>query len=438
MGNDSISSRSNGIQVSVVTPSNNNSKAQTVIPTIASTNYNYNVTSDDVEIVDFSGWDNEKIDTYYDTVESAENQKELTHIKYDINWSFGKDASKKWQFGGYQGALDMDCDKWLEDKKIREIINNFYPDAKDEDIELLFYKINRTGCGYVAAVNTIFAEYSKDDRYDFKTRFGINPSQTVNNEHGTYQDYNYEYLVLEFYLYWAKNKGNYNTIDEVLGNINEEKKILEKEGKEAFDAAMDSGVFNYTGMSGTNPYDLCDVLTSYLADKGIDVTAKKLYHFESKSSNGYWYIYDQQNDEIKKYMDEARNGSNSGELYFDKVKNKAYTRNDIISLINTDDNIIMVDSEKFPLYYPYDIDGNGKLDDIFKDDIGGHVMMVVGTTDDPSKIVVSSWGMELVMDISDIVDINIINFNDFSKDYAEQIRNMKYSDIDRRIKERIL
>ena len=55
-----------------------------------------------------------------------------------------------------------------------------------------------------------------------------------------------------------------------------------------------------------------------------------------------------------------------------------------------------IDIEDFTMYYPEDIDGNGKLDDVARDDVGQHAMIVTGVTDD-GALIVSSWGKEYIV-----------------------------------------
>ena len=65
------------------------------------------------------------------------------------------------------------------------------------------------------------------------------------------------------------------------------------------------------------------------------------------------------------------------------------------------------------MYYPEDKDGNGKLDDIYIDDVGPHAMSVAGTASD-GKIVVSTWGEEVLVDPKEIGDYIIYEYGKFT------------------------
>ena len=121
-------------------------------------------------------------------------------------------------FGGYQGSLASNIEEFINDEKVHQIISRYYPKFDSEDMELLFYRMKYVGCGCVAAINTIFQEYLHLNELDFYDRFGFPPynSRTVNGEDGI-KSYNYDYLFLDFFLYYAKNERGFNTIEEVYG-----------------------------------------------------------------------------------------------------------------------------------------------------------------------------------------------------------------------------
>ena len=68
-----------------------------------------------------------------------------------------------------------------------------------------------------------------------------------------------------------------------------------------------------------------------------------------------------------------------------------------IKEITAEGKQVVISAQNFTLYYPEDVDGNGKYDDVYDFNIGGHAMSAVGTTDD-GKIIVSSWGKEFLLD----------------------------------------
>ena len=73
---------------------------------------------------------------------------------------------------------------------------------------------------------------------------------------------------------------------------------------------------------------------------------------------------------------------------------------------------IVIAADNFNLYYPEDIDENGKLDDICQEDVGSHAMTVVDVFDD-GKLVVSSWGRKYILNLkeNEIFDYVIYDYS---------------------------
>ena len=94
----------------------------------------------------------------------------------------------------------MNLEQFLNDPKIRQIIEEYFPgqEITDEDLSLLFYRMNKIGCGYVAAINTIFEGYKDLSNEEWEELFGF-PRVAVDN---LGYSVNYDYLFLEFFIYY--------------------------------------------------------------------------------------------------------------------------------------------------------------------------------------------------------------------------------------------
>ena len=301
-------------------------------------------------------------------------------------------------FGGYQGSLASNIEKFIDDEKIRQIVARYYPEFDSEDLELLFYRMKYVGCGYIAAINTIFQEYLHHNELDFYDRFGFPPynSRTVNGEDGI-KSYNYDYLFLDFFLYYAKNERGFNTIEEVYGNVEEE---IEFNNNIIEDGALSDEDFLHTGMAGTNLYTAGEVMKRYLAEKGIELSTSKI-KIELEPGSEEWQ---KKKEELEEMGVEIGSDTKLYETDLDA---------DIAREILNQGKQIIIRAEDFTMYYPEDKDGNGKLDDIRADDVGPHGMSVVGTAPD-GKIVVSTWGEEVLVDPKEIDGYIIYEYGKFT------------------------
>ena len=254
------------------------------------------------------------------------------------------------------------------------------------------------GCGYIAAINTIFQEYLHHNELDFYDRFGFPPynSRTVNGEDGI-KSYNYDYLFLDFFLYYAKNERGFNTIEEVYGNVEEE---IEFNNNIIEDGALSDEDFLHTGMAGTNLYTAGEVMKRYLAEKGIELSTSKI-KIELEPGSEEWQ---KKKEELEEMGVEIGSDTKLYETDLDA---------DIAREILNQGKQIIIRAEDFTMYYPEDKDGNGKLDDIYIDDVGPHAMSVAGTASD-GKIVVSTWGEEVLVDPKEIGDYIIYEYGKFT------------------------
>lgn len=119
------------------------------------------------------------------------------------------------QYYGNQANFRLDAASLIEDPIVLGILRQYFPEGSMEQYEMLMYKINATGCGYIAYVNTVFREYiGRED--DFYNDFGF--SMYTIDSNGKI-DYNYEYLALNYYCYiWANSR---YTLDELLVGVDE-------------------------------------------------------------------------------------------------------------------------------------------------------------------------------------------------------------------------
>ena len=300
-------------------------------------------------------------------------------------------------FGGNQGSLAENIEKFIDDEKIRQIVARYYPEFDSEDLELLFYRMNYVGCGYVAAINTIFKEYLFHDELDFYDRFGFPPYDLGIVKEGGIKLYNYDYLFLDFFLYYAKNERGFNTIEEVYGNVEEE---IEFNNNIIEDGALSDEDFLHTGMAGTNIYTAGEVMKRYLAEKGIELSTSKI-KIELEPGSEKWQ---KKKEELEEMGVEIGSDTKLYETDLDA---------DIAREILNQGKQIIIRAEDFTMYYPEDKDGNGKLDDIYIDDVGPHAMSVAGTASD-GKIVVSTWGEEVLVDPKEIGDYIIYEYGKFT------------------------
>ena len=328
----------------------------------------------------------------------ADNEYLMFGKKVNLPYSkgiFGPDAIKNGEFGGYQGSLDCNAEKFIKDPKVKEIVSRYYSNVNAEDLELLFYRMRTVGCGYIAAINTLLFEYQyfqdKHSSDDFYKKFGF-PIEDLEN------GYNYEYLFLDFFLFCAKEHEGYKTIEEVYGNAKEQGE------RSSGDRSLNHDKLKITGMDGTDNDDVAFAFQDYLKTKGINIMA-------------YEGIPLTREEKIKRIEEDKKKGIewNRDLALRDDFEMYRPIDEEIINFVMSDISLVMtISAENFPLYYPEDKDGNGKYDDVFQGNVGGHAMIVVGLADEPGKVVVSSWGEEYIMDISEIDDYAIYDYSKFN------------------------
>ncbi len=304
-----------------------------------------------------------------------------------IDGIFGPEAIEGGYFGGNQGSLIYNFDTFIKNRKVWEIVQKYYPESDAEDLELLFYRMNRCGCGYIAAINTLLFQQCYDRGIqDFDSIFGFPFFGS--------QGYCYDYLFLDFFLYYAKYEKGYETIEDVYGNAAEEREVTDNQ-----DGALSDDDFKRIGMDGTYVDGVAKIFADYLKSKGINI---KVYDGIPMSD-----------EDKRKYIEdyEAKGGVWLGDI--DDVPDY-YPIEDAIDIVLKDTSLVMtISANNYPLYYPYDKDGNGLLDDVANSDVGAHAMTVVGITDDHTKAIVSSWGKEYLVDIDDIIDYAVYDYSEY-------------------------
>lgn len=294
------------------------------------------------------------------------------------------------QVGGNQGSLYKDLDHLLTDVHIQNILNRYFDEKiTPAQLELLFYRMNSCGCGYIAAVNVLMEQFllhfSEDQFYQ---TFGFPPYilRTDPNTGKAFKDFNYEYLFLEFFLYYAKTECGFDTIEEVLGNTEEEKAFNEDH---AGDAALDEKEFVMTGMKGSYCDVVGRVMQQFLAEKGFSLSCTSP-PIEALPGTEARKI-------IEKKLQEA------GMSVPDDNTTIFLTIEDINALVIQDilnnGKEVVISMNDFTLFSTEDLDGNGILDDIDQSDVGSHAMSVIGVTDD-NKLIVSSWGKSYIIDLN--------------------------------------
>lgn len=329
------------------------------------------------EVIESMALNSGKIGTniYYDNKKMFLPQNGLLFDEKNIKYG---------QFGGNQGSLYENLEEFMRSDMVSRIMTKHLGDNYSVfDKELLFYRMNSVGCGYIAAINIIMEEYlSKHNEIEFYETFGF-PPYTLGTDPDTgklYKDFNYEYLFLDFFLYYGINERNFTTLEEMIGNAEEEREW--KKGR-ARDAALDDAEFDKTGMEGTHVDIVGKLIEKYLEEKGIGLITGKI---KAKQGSLIW-------ERIRETLPVDM------EITQDLALTSDLLDAEIIQEILNDGNRMNISLSDFSLFYPYDKDGNGILDDVYNSDVGPHAMTVIGTTED-GKIIVSSWGKPYLIDLN--------------------------------------
>ncbi len=256
----------------------------------------------------------------------------------------------------------MNLEEFINDPIVRKKIEEYFPgqEVTDEDLALLFYRMNSVGCGYIATINTMFEAYKDLSNEEWENIFGF-PRVSVGDKGYTI---NYDYMFLEFFIFYNQQVRKLNTIEGMYGNTEEQRNIDQIGG----DAALNGNTFQMTGAEGSNIPDLVKTLSMFLNIR------YNLYP-EGEYVNGV-----------------AKDLGPNDRLSVDTVR----------SILESGESQIIIGAEHFNLYSPEDLNGNGLLDDKLSADVGAHGMSVTGVTDD-GKLIVSSWGNEYILDPNETI-----------------------------------
>ena len=279
-------------------------------------------------------------------------------------------------YGGDQGDMYRQTGRYFfsrvfsYNKELFEAARS-YPQFKNytnREISDLFGYIASEGCGYVAAVNSIFVHF-KDDAERFQKLFGFSMI-------GTGGDYNFNRLLLDFHAI-TDNKifldypyGAESLIVKTLLNYRGLKKaFLMRFGTSIFDEKSEAAISLYAAQAildkyendsvftldeetGVNPFTLSNRLLFYLDQHGITSTA------ECKD-----------------------------QLTISEINQQLAAKKTII-----------ISAHGFSLYSTEEDLATKHPDFIDK---GGHAMTVVGTTN-KDDCIVSSWGKMYYLNLADV------------------------------------
>lgn len=127
-------------------------------------------------------------------------------------------------YGGDQAGPMQEWGKESEKEELYAIVRKYYPHMSDRKIKKFFQKLNSEGCGYVALVNTIFAEYEGREE-EFEKDFGF--PMYYNG------DLNYNKLLVDLYAATDNHCADENGNDII--NKNEDESSTDGRGTNAYD-----------------------------------------------------------------------------------------------------------------------------------------------------------------------------------------------------------
>lgn len=191
----------------------------------------------------------------YASFQEREGRYEIDSVVFDDDGGYGGDQAGPMSEWGF----------WSEKKELYEIVRKYYPNMTDKEIKNFLKKLNDEGCGYVAAINTMFAAYEGREE-EFERTFGFPMYKDG--------DLNYNKLLVDFY----SATDNHNL------------------GKDGFSDVINYGedTSNQVG-KGTNQYDCKYRTEMYLKEKGVDVDVHMYVdvtpnNVEELSKDGYVMI----------------------------------------------------------------------------------------------------------------------------------------------------
>lgn len=281
--------------------------------------------------------------------------------------------------------------RWFEDEDLYAYIRSHsrYKNYSQTDIARLMNQINKEGCGYIAIVNNIFAEYEgRED--EFQRRFGF-PMYDKNGKA------NYDYLIVDFYAntddkYFLNDpRGAIALVNDVILSYNGKEDAFR--AKYGCDPITKDGRINIEAAQKIlNKYEGKDIAELNTDDTTIvDVENRFRHNLDEK---GMSYIAESKSDGTTPYEVENRFCH-----YLDE-KGMSYECESVIDLdagqikeyINSGKNVNIA-TESFNLY-----NENGK---VVAKDVGRHWMTITGVTED-GRYIVSSWGKRYYLNPSEL------------------------------------
>ena len=275
---------------------------------------------------------------------------------------------------------------YLEDcryDKILEILKGYFPNITDDEVLAFLQKMGSIGCGYTAAVNTLFA--TNPDPQKFEDAFGIPLTYDSVHGDGTFSTfYNYELLLLEFFLFYGKYEHGFQSYENYV--------INSLPGDEGDLYLLELDIANE--MLGENRFHDGDQLPAEVRAEMHNLGLEPGRGMEGTASSVVANVFQVFLEEHGYTVDVE---SFSSEFIDDQ---KVPFSIDVFREALDDGKMIVIDCDKsFEFYIRDDVNGDGLYNDFptVGDGVYGHAVMVVGTTPD-GQLLVTSWGSVFIVD----------------------------------------
>ena len=208
--------------------------------------------------------DVKKVASKGEGIKNVVTDENLEVDKYVIG---GKDDTSLGNFLSSKELVNIKSfDDFKNDENIKNIINKYYPNISDSEMENLYNSLMNVDNNFISAINSIISNLNMDNQ-TFKNTFGFSEyTSKVNNETGRINNYfNYEYLFLDVLLNYTKNDLNISSIEEVY-----------KDNNSSTSANFEYDITNFD-----------DSLKKYLNSKNIssDIANNIINEFNSTSKN---------------------------------------------------------------------------------------------------------------------------------------------------------
>lgn len=158
------------------------------------------------------------------------------------------------QYGGNQKVFYMNP-SILNDKKINDVLEKYFPGASYEDKFEYLNKVGQTGCGYVTTTNMAFKMLEGHEE-DFQNIFKYPMYDITYQNNEVSVDYNYEPLTLELYSKIHGKNGNIEYAIENARGILDERFFLEKYLSEEYNIPIDNKINSIIELLSPDKYNL--------------------------------------------------------------------------------------------------------------------------------------------------------------------------------------